>query len=110
MSLAYGEQGKYSLDEESQAAAVTVPEQISVRFVDVTREAGINTKPWGPVHPSSGFAPGACFLDYDGDGLFDVFLPDSGLGMALYHNVVKGEVEDVSRKTSVDPKGQRVGC
>jgi tetratricopeptide (TPR) repeat protein len=110
MSLAYGEQGKYSLAEESQAAAVKVPEQISVRFVDVTREAGINTKPWWPVHPSSGFAPGACFLDYDGDGLLDVFLPDSGLGMALYHNVGKGEFEDVTKKAGLDPKWHAVGC
>src|SRR2546426_703666 len=41
MSLAYGEQGKYSLAEESQAATVKVPSQIPVKFVDVTKEAGI---------------------------------------------------------------------
>src|SRR5207247_8686730 len=40
MSLAYGEQGKYSLAEESQAATVKVPPQIPVTSVDVTEEAG----------------------------------------------------------------------
>jgi len=32
--------------------------------------------------------PGACFLDYDGDGNMDLFLADSGPagGMTLYHN------------------------
>src|SRR5205085_11312923 len=41
MSLAYGEQGKYSLAEESQAATAKVPPHIPVEFVDVTKEAGI---------------------------------------------------------------------
>ena len=43
MSLAYGEQGKYSLAEESPAATVKVPPQIPVTFVDVTKEAGLAT-------------------------------------------------------------------
>src|SRR5205807_6051638 len=42
MSLAYGEQGKYSLAEESQASTVKVLSQIPVKFVDVTKEAGIS--------------------------------------------------------------------
>jgi len=33
MSLAYGEQGKYSLAEESQVATINVPPQIPVKFV-----------------------------------------------------------------------------
>src|SRR5215813_11966100 len=41
MSLAYGEQGKYSLAEESPTAPIKVPPQIPVKFVDVTREAGL---------------------------------------------------------------------
>jgi len=36
ISLAYGEQGRYSLAEESPLALQKVPEQIKVRFVDVT--------------------------------------------------------------------------
>src|ERR1700746_3722472 len=66
MSLAYGEQGKYSLAEESPAATVQVPPQIPVKFVDVTKEAGLSTS----YNMISGndralpFGPGACFLDY----------------------------------------------
>ena len=45
ISLAYGEQGKYSLAEESPAAAEKVPPQIPVKFVDVTKEAGIARMP-----------------------------------------------------------------
>ncbi len=41
ISLIYGEQGKYSRAEESPLAVQKVPAQIAVRFVDVTREAGI---------------------------------------------------------------------
>ena len=110
MSLAYGEQGKYSLAEESPAATVKVPPQIPVKFVDVTREAGINTKPWPSGYPSSGLAPGACFLDYDGDGLFDIFLPDSGSGMALYHNLGHGKFEDVTKQAGLDTKLHAVSC
>ncbi len=44
ISLAYGEQGKYSRAEDSPVAVEKVPAQIPVRFVDVTKEAGIVTK------------------------------------------------------------------
>src|SRR5216684_3158368 len=73
MSLAYGEQGKYSLAEESPAATVKVPPQIPVKFVDVTKEAGIVTQ--GSSSPVSRgptyFGSGACFLDYENDGRID---------------------------------------
>src|SRR5437762_10116027 len=69
MSLAYGEQGKYSLAEESQAATVKVPPQIPVKFVDVTKEAGIVSR--HPVihdeEPAFELGSGACFLDCDDD-------------------------------------------
>ncbi len=44
ISLAYGEQGKYSRAEESPMAVEKVPPQIPVKFVDVTEEAGLPTK------------------------------------------------------------------
>src|SRR5216684_6742340 len=69
MSLAYGEQGKYSLAEESPDATVKVPPQIPAKFVDVTKEAGIVTQ--GSSSPVSRgptyFGSGACFLDYEND-------------------------------------------
>ena len=113
MSLAYGEQGKYSLAEESPAAAVKVPPQIPVTFVDVTKEAGLapkvgaSDKDW-----LSYIGPGACFLDYDGDGRIDIFLPDNGAegGMSLYHNLGNLQFEDVTKKAGLDPSQHGIGC
>src|SRR5215470_10553533 len=95
MSLAYGEQGKYSLAEESQASAMKVPPQIPVKFVDVTKEAGLPSS--GAEDESHFFlGAGACFLDYDNDGLIDILLPDHGAegGLSLYHNLGHGKFED----------------
>ena len=41
MSLAYGEQGQYSRAVESPSAVLKAPAPIKVRFVDVTKEAGL---------------------------------------------------------------------
>jgi len=109
MSLAYGEQGKYSLAEESQAATVKVPPQIPVKFVDVTKDAGIlprgATRGWG-------MAPGACFLDYDNDGNIDIFLPDNGAqgGIVLYHNLGNGKFRDVTKQAGFDPSVRALAC
>ena len=110
MSLAYGEQGKYSLCQESPAVVQKVPPQIPVKFVDVTRSAGLNMQPWPSGYPSSGLGPGACWLDYDGDGHPDLFLPDSGRGMALYHNLGNGKFEDVTKNSGLDPNQHAVSC
>jgi tetratricopeptide (TPR) repeat protein len=70
MSLAYGEQGQYSRAVESPQAVLKAPAPIKVRFVDVTKEAGLavttsaSESPLemkGTVHNLFGF--GACFLD-----------------------------------------------
>jgi len=114
ISLAYGEQGKYSLAEESALAPEKVPEQIKVRFVDVTRKAGLITKAAVSPQNELGFhlGPGACFLDYDDDGRPDIFLPDNGKegGMSLYHNLGNGRFEEVTRKAGLDPMSHGVGC
>ena len=113
ISLAYGEQGKYSLAEESPEMVQKVPPQIPVRFVDVTEQAGLKTKPSSATANdlASYLGPGACFLDYDGDGLIDLFLPDDGKegGMSLYHNL-GGKFEDVTMKTGLDPTLHAIGC
>jgi tetratricopeptide (TPR) repeat protein len=112
ISLAYGEQGKYSRAEESPMAVEKVPPQIPVRFVDVTAEANIKRglpkeMPAGPGSPYSG----ACFLDYDGDGLIDVLLADNGPnnGLTLYHNLGNGRFEDVTKNSGL-PFIHGVGC
>ena len=46
--------------------------------------------------------PGACFLDYDGDGKIDIFFPDNGPqgGMALYHNLGLTGLRTLLRKAA----------
>jgi tetratricopeptide (TPR) repeat protein len=108
MSLAYGEQGKYSLAEESAASTVKVLPQIPVKFLDVTKEAGL------PMHPKPASDPGsgACFLDYDNDGKIDIFLADGGAegGMSLYHNLGNGRFEDMTRQAGLDSKVRARSC
>jgi Tfp pilus assembly protein PilF len=114
MSLAYGEQGQYSRTEESAAAPQKVPEAIKVQFVDVTQQAGLVGKPSPTTAKDlpSFLGPGACFLDYDGDGKPDVFLADGGKegGSGLYHNLGEGKFEDVTSKAGLDPNLHAIGC
>src|SRR6266480_5117952 len=114
IGLAYGDQGKYSLVEESPAVTQRVLPQIPVKFVDVTKEAGIVSR----VVQNSGddlasyFGPGACFLDYDGDGKSDIFLPDNGAqgGMTLYRNLGNDKFEDATKRAGLDPTLHAIGC
>src|SRR6266849_1972335 len=76
MSLAYGEQGQYSRAVESPQVALKPLAPIKVRFVDVTKESGIVSKPKPAVNLAKPFfepGTGACFLDYDNDGKIDIF-------------------------------------
>src|SRR5438270_10086772 len=113
MSLAYGEQGQYSRALESPQAQLKVPAQIKVRFVDVTKEAGIVSTPssYAPHGPAN-LGTGACFFDYDNDGLIDLFLADGGSsgGMALYHNFGKGKFEEVTKSAGLDPNAHATAC
>ncbi len=114
ISLAYGEQGQYSRVEESKAAVEKVPPAIPVKFVDVTAAAGLVTKPDSSAGNdlASYLGPGACFLDYDGDGKTDIFLPDDGPmgGEGLYHNLGNGKFEDVTKQAGLDPESHGIGC
>jgi Flp pilus assembly protein TadD len=114
MSLAYGEQGQYSRVEESPAAVEKVPSGIPVKFVDVTQVAGLTTSAASGNNKDvmSYFGPGACFLDYDGDGHQDIFLSDNGSegGLSLFHNLGNGKFEDVTKKAGLDPASHGIGC
>jgi tetratricopeptide (TPR) repeat protein len=116
MSLAYGEQGKYSRALESPQAPLKPPAQIKVQFVDVTREAGILTKaaPAAASAQQLSYEPGAgaCFLDYDNDGHVDLFIADNGAtgSMSLYHNVGDGKFVDATKQAGLDPDTHAVAC
>jgi tetratricopeptide (TPR) repeat protein len=113
ISLAYGEQGKYSRAEESPSVVEKVPAQIPVTLVDVTKEVGLNSRP-ASSHAqdlAAYFGPGACFIDYDNDGRIDVFLADDGSSgdLALHHNV-GGKFEDVTKQANLDPAIHATSC
>ncbi|MBV9182119.1 MAG: VCBS repeat-containing protein, partial [Acidobacteria bacterium] len=120
MSLAYGEQGKYSLAEEAEGSPGKVPRPIAVRFLDQTREAGMAAKSSLPAISSDGrplgddsvLSPGACFLDYDGDGRIDIFLARSRRqgGIALYHNLGGGRFENVTLRAGLDVTVDASSC
>ncbi|MGA1986668.1 MAG: FG-GAP-like repeat-containing protein [Candidatus Sulfotelmatobacter sp.] len=114
MSLAYGEQGQYSRAVESPSAVLKAPAPIKVRFVDVTKEAGIMAKPDAGYSsmPGGPPGPGACFLDYDGDGRPDIFFANNGPegGIGLYHNLGNGRFEDATKKAGLDPTLRASGC
>ncbi|MGO9865379.1 MAG: FG-GAP-like repeat-containing protein [Terriglobales bacterium] len=113
ISLSYGEQGKYSRAEDSPLAVEKVPAQIPVKFVDVTKSAGIisNLSAFTSNNFLSYLGPGACFLDYDNDGRIDVLLTDNGPegGLALFHNLGE-KFEDVTKKAGLDPTMHALGC
>ena len=110
MSLAYGEQGQYSRAVESPSGVLKAPAQIKVRFVDVTREAGLISK--SVSDPTNAAEAGACFLDYDNDGKIDLFLSDNGAhgGVSLYHNLGNGKFEDVTEQAGLSPTMPGGGC
>jgi len=112
ISLTYGEQGKYSRAEDSPVAEEKVLPQISLKFVDVTKEVGLGSQRASAPEVGSSLGPGACFLDYDGDGLIDLFVADNGSqsGMSLYHNLGHGKLEDVTRTAGLDPNLRATGC
>jgi len=113
ISLAYGEQGKYSRAEDSPVAVQKVLPQIPVKFVDVTQEAGIVAHLGAEISaPGRYLAPGACFLDYDNDGNIDLLLPDHGTqgSMSLYRNLGNGRFEDVTSKAGLDRYGPAISC
>ncbi|MBZ5654047.1 MAG: FG-GAP-like repeat-containing protein [Acidobacteriia bacterium] len=113
ISLVYGEQGKYSRAEESPVAVEKMAEAIPVKFVDVTKSAGIASKPSASDSKdlASFLGPGACFLDYDNDGQIDLLLPDGGSerGLVLFHNG-GGKFEDVSKTVGLDPTLHGLSC
>src|SRR5581483_234670 len=114
MSLAYGEQGKYSRTKESPAMVQQVPPASKVRFVDVTASSGLKltSHPGSNQDLASYFGSGACFFDFDGDVRIDVFLADNGPqgGMALFRNAGAGKFEDVTKKAGLDGSLHAIGC
>ena len=98
----------------------------SISFIEVTRQAGIDS-----LHRHGGTGrkyyvetvpPGACWLDYDGDGWWDLYLvqsgplpgtprPDGTPHSKLYRNLGNGKFEDVTKRAGVaNASGYGAGC
>ncbi len=85
-------------------------------FTDVTDAAGITWRQFSGESPDrfmiEAASGGVAFVDYDGDGLLDIFLVNGGetpkgkspgpVRNALYHNLGNGKFEDVAEKAGVD--------
>jgi tetratricopeptide (TPR) repeat protein len=119
MSLIYGEQGKYSLAAEPAQQAPAAGPAIRVRFAAATAAAGLrvpaaakgrDTAPAGRLNSLSG--PGACFLDYEGDGRSDLLLVtgDKDDALRLYRNLGNGRFRDVTRAAGLRQTGLALSC
>src|SRR5215467_4709239 len=89
----------------------------AVTFVDVTDKAGIHFHHENSPTPDKflveTMGSGGAFIDYDGDGLLDVFLINGGwvpgtsknrdFNHKLYRNRGDGTFEDVTVKAGIQP-------
>ncbi len=96
--------------------AVTSEALPSVKFVDVTKDAGItfvhNNGAFGDKLLPETMGSGVAFLDYDGDGDQDLFFVNSSYWpnheakpaptQALYRNDGKGHFENVTKESGLD--------
>lgn len=109
-SLVYGDEGKYAM------AAATVPLElrpaprpVAAHFADATAASGVSFRD-GASDPAAALGPGACALDYDGDGRPDLFFVNSNGKPALYHNLGGGRFADVTAGSGLDVEMRGRGC
>jgi hypothetical protein len=89
----------------------------TVSFIDVTEKAGIHfhheNSPTPEKYLVETMGSGGAFIDYDGDGLLDIFLINGGwvpgttknrkFDHTLYRNRGDGTFEDVTVKAGIEP-------
>jgi hypothetical protein len=106
----------------SPAAPQTPPAGAPLLFRDITREAGIEFQHHAAPEKKfivESMSGGVALLDYDGDGLLDIYLTDSltvdtakdpqAARSALYRNRGQWRFEDVTDKAGVGHPGWAMG-
>jgi hypothetical protein len=110
-------------DSPPAAAALQAPARNAVQFTDVTHAAGLafvhNSGAFGRKYLPETMGSGVVFLDYDGDGLEDLFFVQGAdwperrrhrTTQTLYRNKGDGTFEDVSKRAGIyDPTGKSLG-
>ncbi len=110
-------------DPAVQPLAVPVRPSGPVTFADATAAAGIhfrhNNGAFGTKYLPETMGSGVCALDYDGDGLQDIFFVNSAdwpthkkirTTGALYHNNGDGTFTDVTRSSGLSVEIYAMGC
>src|SRR5215467_720260 len=92
-------------------AAMFCAAAAAVDFRNVAREAGLtHSFPNGGEHSKTYIiettGSGAAFLDYDNDGLLDIFIVSGpGGSNRLYHNLGNGKFSDVTKAMGLERSG-----
>lgn len=107
----------------SNTAAETSRPSGSIRFTDVTAQAGIhfrhNSGAFGKKYLPETMGSGVCVIDYNNDGWQDIFFVNSknwpGHGdtkfyPALYHNNQDGTFTDVTKEAGLATEMYGLGC
>jgi len=110
MTLAYGEQGRYSTAEDVHSDAPQVGEMIPVRFVEQAVESKAANA--NPAVPSGVPGGGMCMMDVNGDGRNDLILLESGdHAMRVFLDEGKGRFKEApAAEFGLDLKGSGVSC
>ena len=109
--------------DEAPAAGVPSSAKKAVAFVDVAAELGLErvlaAGSAEKLFILENVGSGAAFLDFDGDGLVDIFLSNGGWirdqkllpgpGIALYRQLSGGRFEDVTEKAGLHYTGWGTG-
>ncbi len=109
-SLVYGQEGQYAMASDIIPTALHAhPHPVPVKFVESSHAWGLSFADHA-VNPVQAAGPGACILDYDGDGKPDVFFVDSNGQPALFHNLGNGHFQNVTAGSGLDHALHGIGC
>jgi tetratricopeptide (TPR) repeat protein len=110
ISLAYGDQGALSLVEQVSAEPPSPSPPVRVRFTPVPLPVGPPALP--PLAAREPLGRSACWLDYDRDGLPDIFLTAGSRSgrPALLHNRGHGLFDDVTSALGLAHLASGIAC